>query len=522
MSGAQEDFQDGARKSAEIRDLDVAVIGAGLSGICAAAHLAASRPDDDFLVFEARAAIGGTWDLFRYPGVRSDSDMYTLGYSFRPWPGDAALADGPSILDYIRRTAKELDLEKRIAFRHRLVAADWSSDQARWTLTVETPGGRRRFKARFVLFCSGYYDTESGSTPALPGVADFRGDIAHPQAWPEDLPLEGRRVALIGSGATAVTLLPALAARGAHVVQIQRTPSYVMSLPATDHLAAFLRRYLPGRLAYALTRWKNILQGMVFYQLARRRPDWVRRQVKTAAARELGDRADVETDFNPPYDPWDQRFCVAPDGDFFQAIRRGEAEIVTGQIERFTELGVLMKDGREIEADLAVTATGLKLKLAGGAALSVDGRPFSIAESTAYRGAMFSGAPNLFAVFGYVNASWTLKSELIIAWALRLMAHMDRIGAQAATPVPPEDMARRRLVGLSSGYIRRGRHLLPQQGAKPPWRAHQNYLRDLVGFRFGRIGRGLVFSSPAGRPGRTGAEPGRAEAERAQEPAQEA
>lgn len=476
------------------QDLDAVVIGAGLSGVCAAAYLAKDRPQDRFMVLEARETMGGTWSLFRYPGVRSDSDMFTLGYSFRPWADSARLADGPSIRAYVEETARDCGLEDRIAYRHKVVAADFSTEEARWRLTVETPDGVQTFRARFLFCCSGYYDYDKGYTPDFEGAETFRGDIIHPQHWPEGTDLKGKRVALIGSGATAVTLLPAMAGEGAHVTQIQRTPSYVVSLPGEDGIAAFLQRRAPARLAHRLARWKNILFAMGVYQLSRVAPKGMRRQITKAAIEELGGDEAAKKHFDPPYDPWDQRLCVAPDGDFFQAMREGRAEIVTGEIARITETGVDMKDGAHVEADLIVTATGLNLKLMGGMEVSVDGAPFSAADSLAYRGAMFSGAPNAVFTFGYINASWTLKCELIIAWAMRLLRYMDRIGADIVTPTPPKDVARDDLVALSSGYFQRGKALLPKQGDRSPWRAPQNYLRDLFGLRWARLRRGLVFS----------------------------
>ena len=484
----------------EAQELDVVVIGAGLSGICAAAHLAMSRPKDSFLILEARDAIGGTWDLFRYPGIRSDSDMFTLGFGFRPWTDGATLADGPSIREYVRETAKEYDLERRIAYRHKAVAADWSSEEARWTLTVDAPEGRKTLKARFVFCCTGYYDYDQGYTPDFPGIERFQGKVVHPQAWPEDLEVKGQRFAVIGSGATAVTLAPALADRGAKVAMVQRTPTYIMSMPEQDRYVRFFQRNLPTMLAYRLARAKNILRAMYVYKMSKAFPNLIRKAVRKNALDELGDKANVDVDFNPPYDPWDQRFCVAPDGDFFKAVKRGDAEIVTGQIETVTESGLKMTDGREVPADVIVTATGLQLKLAGGMAFSVDGEPTSLADKLFYRGTMFSGVPNLGFTFGYTNASWTLKCELAVKWLVRMLTHMERKGADIVTPTPPEGMERQEFLALDSGYIQRAKHLLPKQGVKAPWLARQNYIRDLFGYSFMGFRDGLVFSKRKGAP----------------------
>ncbi|MEM9724013.1 MAG: NAD(P)/FAD-dependent oxidoreductase [Pseudomonadota bacterium] len=485
-------------------DYDVIVIGAGLSGICAASHLARSRPNDRILILEAREAIGGTWDLFRYPGVRSDSDMFTLGFGFRPWTDGATLADGPAIRNYVRETATAYDLDRRIAFQHKVRAADWSSDAARWSLAVETPEGERTLTANFVFCCTGYYDYDQGHMPDYPGAETYGGRLVHPQKWPEDLEIEGKRFAVIGSGATAVTLVPALADRGAkHVSMVQRTPTYIMTLPKYDRVVKFLQNTLPAMAAYRLARIKNILRSVYIFQMAKLLPNAVRKTVKKNAIEELGDKANVEVDFNPPYDPWDQRFCVAPDGDFFQAIKRGDADIVTGKIDTFTEGGVRMEDGREVAADVIISATGLKLKVAGGMKMTVDGEERALANTFTYRGAMFSGVPNLGFTFGYTNASWTLKCEMSVKWMVKLLNHMERAGVDIVLPTPPEGMAEREFLNLTSGYIQRSKDILPKQGTDAPWVARQNYFRDYFGFAFGGFAKGLSFGKATVKPGDT-------------------
>ena len=474
-------------------DADVIVVGAGLSGICAASLLKEKRPDDRVIVLEARDAIGGTWDLFRYPGIRSDSDMHTLGYSFRPWLGEKAITDGPSILQYIRDTAREQGVEDLIRFRHRLTGADW--DGATWVLTVETPDGVETLRTRFLLGCTGYYDYAKGYLPDFVGQEDFAGRIVHPQHWPDDLDWAGQRVAVIGSGATAVTLVPELAKAAAHVTMIQRTPSYIAEMPSEDAIGRALTKVLPERPAYGLTRWKNILMGMGIYQATQAFPD----RMGDMLAKKAGDAAGTEpAPFRAPYGPWDQRLCLAPDGDIFATLREGDASIRTGGIARFEADGVRMEDGTLVEADLIVVATGLTLRLGGGAALSVAGEPLRFPDHVTYKGAMLSGVPNFAQMFGYTNASWTLKCELIARWVIRLLDRMDALGVDVATPVAPDDLELQTAVPLSSGYIQRAKAALPLQGDRAPWKVHQNYLKDLVEFRYARIDDGVLRLEKAG------------------------
>ena len=473
--------------------LEVAVVGAGLSGVCAGAHL--RRAGRAFALFEARDAIGGTWDLFRYPGVRSDSDMATLGYAFRPWTGEKALADGPSILAYVRETAEAEGLAPR--FGHRLVAADWDGAAALWRLDFETAGGPVRVDARFLYLCTGYYDYEAGHAPRFAGRDDFAGRVIHPQHWPEDYDWTGQRIAVIGSGATAVTLVPELARRAAHVTMVQRTPTYVMAMPGRDGLADRLRRWLGDARGHAATRWKNILLTMAFYQAAQRAPRLSARLLTGGAAKASGlDPAH----FAPPYDPWDQRLCLVPDGDLFDALRAGDAGIVTGAIDRFVPEGLRMEDGRVVEADAVVTATGLSLRIAGGAALSLDGAPVNMADHVAYKGVMYAGLPNLAVALGYTNASWTLKCELIARYVVRLLDHMEARGHDWAVPqAPPAGEALRTTFELSSGYLERSRDLIPKQTARAPWRMLQNYLLDRRLLGRGRVDDHMDFGRAPAR-----------------------
>jgi cation diffusion facilitator CzcD-associated flavoprotein CzcO len=481
------------------RQFDVIVVGAGLSGVGAAWHLQKRCPRQRYAILEARDAIGGTWDLFRYPGVRSDSDMHTLGYCFRPWRATKAIADGPAIRAYVRETAAEHGIDRQIRFGHRVVRVDWSSEEARWTVEVEHEGAPLRFSARFLLMCAGYYRYSAGYLPEWPGMQRFAGLLVHPQAWPEDLEAAGKRFVVIGSGATAVTLVPALAAEAAQVSMLQRSPTYMISAPAIDRLANLLRRVLPARLAYALTRAKNVLLQQFFFQLARRRPERVKRRLIGWVQRALPAGYDVATHFTPRYGPWDQRLCLVPDDDFFAAIRAGRAEVVTDEIATFTESGLRLRSGRELAADVIVTATGLQLEFAGGARITVDGRPVDVGKTLAYKGAMLSNVPNFASVFGYTNASWTLKADLISAWVCRLLRHMERHGYAQCTPRDRGRVTKTQdWVDFSSGYIQRSLHLLPRQGERAPWKLYQSYFRDMAFLRFGPLEDGAMEFRRAG------------------------
>ncbi|MHA6492121.1 flavin-containing monooxygenase [Pseudomonas borbori] len=479
--------------------LHVVIIGAGLSGIGAACHLSKQCPQKDFAVLEGRAAMGGTWDLFRYPGIRSDSDMFTLGYNFKPWTDPQAIADGPSIRRYIEDTAREYGIDRKIRFRHRVLAADWCSATARWTLQVQRGDDPAplTLSCDFLLMCTGYYRYEAGYTPEFPGRERFQGDFVHPQHWPDDLDCSGKRVVVIGSGATAVTLVPALAGKASHVTMLQRSPSYVVSLPQRDKLSNFLRRFLPAKLVYRLARTRNVTLQMAFYKLARARPTLVRKLLLGQARRQLGEGIDMRH-FSPHYKPWDERVCVVPDGDLFRVLREGKAAVVTEAIDSFTETGIRLQSGEVLTADVIISATGLELQLFGGIEVAVDGQPFDASSSMGYRGIMLRDLPNAAAVLGYTNASWTLKADLSSEYVCRLINHMDAIGMRQCTP---RDHSRQvkdaPFLDLASGYILRAADKMPKQGDRAPWKLYQNYLFDLALLRYGKVEDGyLEFSSP--------------------------
>ena len=472
--------------------VDVVIVGAGLSGVGAACQLSMACPQKSFAIFEGRQAMGGTWDLFRYPGVRSDSDMYTLGYRFRPWRDARAIADAPAILNYIRETAKEFKVDKKIRYGHRVTRASWSSGDARWTLEVQTDGGAIAFTCNFLYLCTGYYDYENGYTPEWPRMDNFRGQLVHPQKWPDDLDYGGKRVVVIGSGATAVTLVPAMAERAGHVTMLQRSPTYIMTLPSEDRIANVLRRLLPESSAYALTRWKNVLMQMFFYVLSRKRPETMKRLLSKGVRRELGDSYEPKH-FSPRYNPWDQRLCLVPDSDLFRVIREGRASIVTDEIEEFTESGLLLKSGAKLEADIIVTATGLNLKLMAGLQLVVDGTSVDLSKTIAYKGMMYSDVPNVASAFGYTNASWTLKCDLTAEYVCRILNYMDKHGFVQCTPrLNDPTVKKERVLDFTSGYVERAIHTLPSQGSKTPWRLHQNYIKDLSMLRYGRVDDGTM------------------------------
>jgi monooxygenase len=478
--------------------LDVAIIGAGLSGIGAAAHLQECFPDKRYAVLESRDAIGGTWDLFRYPGIRSDSDMYTLGYSFKPWPNPKAIADGPSIRAYVSETAHERGIDRQIRFGHRVVSADWSSADACWHLIadrVDAQGGASKhvhLRANFLWVCSGYYSYTQGHRPPFANEAQYRGTLVHPQFWPESLNHAGKRVLVIGSGATAVTLVPEMAKTAAHVTMLQRSPSYVVALPSRDAIAEALKRVMPAMWAYRIVRAKNVLLAMLFFKLSRRWPQQVKERLVREVKRQVGPGHDVDANFNPRYKPWDQRVCIVPDGDLFKSMRDGRASVVTGEIETFTETGVRLVSGETVDADIVVTATGLQLNLLGDVALSVDGVRCDFAKAMAYKGMMFSGVPNLVYTFGYTNASWTLKADLTSRYVCRLLEHMDRHGYASATPKRDPAVQEAPFLDFSSGYVQRAIHLLPKQGATRPWRVYQNYVLDLLTLRYGAVADGTL------------------------------
>jgi cation diffusion facilitator CzcD-associated flavoprotein CzcO len=491
---------DGNSQLAE--HFDVVVIGAGLSGIGAGCHLTRDRPGKSYVVLEGRETSGGTWDLFRYPGIRSDSDMYTLGYSFRPWSQAKAIADGPAILNYIRETAAAYDVDRHIRYSHKVTHASWSSEDALWTVTASRgPSGETaRFTCSFLFTCSGYYNYEGGYTPDFVGTERFAGRIVHPQHWPDDLDLSGKRIVVIGSGATAVTLVPALAQTAAHVTMLQRSPSYVVSRPAEDDFANMLRRRLPARLAYAVTRWRNVLLQQFMFNMARRKPADFKKRLIGMVQAELGGDYDVETHFTPRYNPWDQRLCLVPDSDLFAAIRSGRASVVTDTIDTFTEAGLKLASGQLLEADIIVTATGLKMQILSGMAIDVDGVRVDVSKAMSYKGMMYSGVPNLATTFGYTNASWTLKADLTCNYVCRLLAYMDARGYVQATPTRDADVEEAPFLDFTSGYVQRALDHLPRQGVKAPWKLYQNYARDLLTLRYGKLDDGtLVFRHRATR-----------------------
>jgi cation diffusion facilitator CzcD-associated flavoprotein CzcO len=469
--------------------VDVLIVGAGLSGIGAAHHLQSAFPRRTYAILEARAALGGTWDLFRYPGVRSDSDMHTLGYRFRPWTEAEAIADGPAILRYVRATATEAGIDRHIRFGHRVERAEWSTEDARWTVhAVRDDGEPVTITAGFLYVCSGYYHYDAGHTPRFDGVERFGGTVIHPQQWPEDLDYAGKKVVVIGSGATAVTLVPAMADRAAHVTMLQRSPTYIVTRPARDSLALALTRRLGERRGYTVTRWKNVALGTWFYQLTRRRPEKVKAMIREGAIKQLPPGYDVDVHFAPRYNPWDQRLCLVPDGDLFRAIRRGEASIVTGHIAEFTTTGIRLQSGAELEADIIVTATGLRMLALGGIRLSVDGSDVKLQETMVYKGAMLSGVPNFAFTFGYTNSSWTLKADLVSEYVVRLLRYLDAHRYDQAVPARDDStMTERPMLDFQAGYVQRAIHDFPRAGSRAPWRIRMNYPYDLMVLRYGRI-----------------------------------
>ena len=460
--------------------LDVLIIGAGISGVSAAVHLHTALPNHRYAILEKRDAMGGTWDLFRYPGVRSDSDMYTLGFQFKPWENEKAIAPGWTIRDYVRAAAAEHGVDQHVRYGHRVLGAEWDSAAAQWTVTAELASGEQtQLTANFLHFTSGYYSYENPYAPQFPGQERFAGQIVHPQLWPEDLDYTNKRVVVIGSGATAITLVPSMAEETAHITMLQRSPSYVMPLPSEDEMANRLRKVLPAEAAYKITRATHLALTYGFYEYFRRAPKRGRKFINKLQTRMLPDGYPVDVHFNPSYQPWDQRLCFVPDGDLFRTLRKGKAEIVTDTIETFTETGIKLTSGAELEADIIITATGLNLELLGGATLSVDGVEMDAGDRVFYKSAMLSDLPNLAVTFGYTNASWTLKADLISAYVARLLTYMQERGYDEVLPVaPPVEEQRRPFIPLESGYITRVLDKLPKQGSRDPWLVRQSWLAD--------------------------------------------
>lgn len=474
---------------------DVLIVGAGLSGIGAAAHMLRRSPGRTYQILEMRDAMGGTWDLFRYPGIRSDSDMHTLGFNFKPWKAQKAIADGPAIRDYIHETADEYGINPNIRYGHKVVSAAWDSAAARWTVEVKIKGKKQKQKltCNWLHMCAGYYKYDQGYTPEFEGRDDFKGDIVHPQQWPEDYDYTGKKVVVIGSGATAMTLVPAMTDKAEHVTMLQRSPTYVVSRPAEDKFANRLRKVLPGMMAYGITRWRNVLFQLFLYNRTRTKPDKVKDKLLEMTREQLGEET-VEKHFTPTYNPWDQRLCLVPDGDLFTALNDGKASVVTDNIDRFTETGIKLKSGEALEADLIVTATGLDLQFIGGAEVTVDGEKQNMHDLLNYRGAMVSNIPNMTAVFGYTNASWTLRADLTSEYMCKVLNHLERENYVEARPVADGVEAASDFLDFSSGYVQRAMERFPQQGKDAPWLITQNYARDIFLMRHGKLEDGaLIF-----------------------------
>jgi monooxygenase len=473
--------------------VDVLIVGAGLSGVNAAYRLRTRSPRRTYAILEARAAIGGTWDQFRYPGIRSDSDMFTLGYPFRPWPNPQAIADGPSILKYVRDTASAYGIDREIRFGHKVVSASWSTVDARWTVEAVHDGEPVTFTCSFLYLCSGYYSYDRGHVVDFPGQNDFTGTTVHPQFWPADLDYTDKNVVVIGSGATAVTLVPAMTDKAAHVTMVQRSPSYIVARPQQDEVANRIREVLPGRLGHWAVRAKILVRSAWFYQYMRRFPTRAAELLRKGAAAALGDSVPLDPHFAPRYNPWDQRLCLVPDGDLFKALRAKQASIVTDHIETFTPDGLRLKSGRELRADIIVTATGLRMIAVGGIALTVDGKAVDPGKTTVYKGMMLSGVPNLAWCVGYANASWTLRADLTSRYVCRLLNHMDRKGFTVCTPKPPTRAATgRTILNLTSGYVMRAAATLPKQGTRRPWRSRESYLVDHFDLTYAPVTDGVM------------------------------
>jgi cation diffusion facilitator CzcD-associated flavoprotein CzcO len=481
------------------KHFDVLIVGAGLSGIGAAYHLKTNCPGKTYAILEGREAIGGTWDLFRYPGIRSDSDMYTLGYSFKPWTDPKIIADGHTIREYVQETARENGIDKKIKFSRKVLSSSWSSDKAQWTVEVQKKdsGEAETYTCNFLMMCTGYYNYDAGYTPEFPGLKKFKGTVIHPQKWPENLDYSGKRVVIIGSGATAVTLLPAMTDKAAHVTMLQRSPTYVASVPQEDIISKQLRRFLPEMVVYRLGRTRNVALQMGVFNLAKSKPAVVRRALLSLVRRQVGKDFDMKH-FTPSYNPWDERLCAVPDGDLFKVLRKGQASVVTDHIDTITAKGIKLKSGAELEADIIITATGLDLQMMGGMELNLDGQPFDVSQSMNYKGVMFENLPNLSMVFGYTNASWTLKADISSEFVCRLLNHMDKKGLRQCTPrnvdtkVVPESF-----LNMRSGYIQRAIGKLPKQGNKAPWKVYMNYALDLAVLRYRPVNDGVMeFSNP--------------------------
>ncbi len=476
--------------------VDVIVVGAGISGIGTGYHLQTRCPDRTYMILEGRQSMGGTWDLFRYPGIRSDSDMHTLGFVFHPWTAAKSIADGPAIRAYVEETAHAYGIDRKIRYGHHVKSAAWSTEDARWTVEATGPDGLVTLTCNFLSMCAGYYNYAKAYSPEFEGAESFAGQIVHPQFWPEDLDYSGKRVVVIGSGATAVTLVPTMAKTAEHVTMLQRSPTYIVARPGEDGVANWLRGKLPSKAAYGITRWKNVLMGMFFYRMARKKPAVVKERMIGMVRDQLGPDYDVATHFTPRYNPWDQRVCLVPDGDLFTAINAGTASIVTDTIARITPDGIHLDSGKDLPADVIVTATGLELQLMSGVAFSLDGKPIELAGRLQYKGMMFDGVPNLSSTFGYTNASWTLKADLTAMYVCRLLNTMTKRGLRQATPTNGDpSMKQEAFLDFTSGYVKRAAAALPVQGERKPWKLNQNYALDLLALKFGSVDDSMVFSN---------------------------
>jgi monooxygenase len=479
---------------------DVLIVGAGLSGIGAARHLAKHCPDKTFAILEGRDTMGGTWDLFRYPGIRSDSDMYTLGYNFKPWTRPQVIADGDDIRNYIQEAAREGGIDNKVRYGSKVLSADWCSETATWTLQVQksATGETVAMRCNWLMMCSGYYNYEEGFTPDFPGRESFKGQVIHPQFWPENLDYTGKRVVVIGSGATAITLIPSMTRTAGHVTMLQRTPSYVISVPQADPMAKFLRRFLPEMTVYNIARKRNNFITQMIFKLSRKYPNAMRKLLLKQVKVQVGPNVDMKH-FTPPYNPWDQRLCAVPNGDMFKVLKKGKASVVTDHIDRFVDKGILLKSGQTLEADIIVTATGLNLRLFGGMQMSVDGAPVDMSERISYKGLMFSDLPNMSNTLGYTNASWTLKADLIAEYVCRLIKHMDKTGTRIATPRRDATVQPAPLLDMSSGYVARASGHLPKGADRAPWKLFQNYALDTEQLHNGKLEDGVMTFTPAGK-----------------------
>lgn len=481
-----------------MQHFDIIIIGAGLSGIDAACHFSMNCPDKSYTIYEGRDNIGGTWDLFKYPGIRSDSDMHTFSYHFKPWTYNKTIADASTILEYLQETVAEYKIEDKINFNHFMTDMSWSSKTKLWTVTGTNQKTNQEIKStcNFLMLCTGYYDYENGYTPDFKGLNHYKGQFIHPQKWTTDIDYGNKEVIVIGSGATAVTLIPAMAERTKHITMLQRSPSYILSRPLYDPFAKWVNRLLPKKAAHFLARWKNILLNMYVYWMSRRKPKAIRKFVKAEMKKVLGSEYDIETHFNPKYNPWDERLCAVPDNDLFHTIKDGKCSIVTDHIDTFTENGILLQSGKELKADIIISATGLIIKMAGGMTIKVDEQEQNLGELINYKGLMIENIPNMVAISGYTNASWTLKADLVCAYTCRLLKYMDKNGYQSCVPkLDDENIETKPVIDFSSGYIQRALDKLPKQGNQFPWKLHQNYIKDMIILKYKKINDGhLVFN----------------------------